>query len=93
MNRPAALDPVWGLEGFAAAMVVAGFVVLGLTWRLVARLTAVPYQLPYLVSGGLGGFALIVTGSTLAYVQLSRRLAAEECTRLQEIASAVEAMA
>lgn len=42
-----------------AALAAAGFVMLGLAWRGAARTPYVPLQLPWLVSGGVVGLALL----------------------------------
>jgi len=73
----------WACGGF----VVAGFIAMILGWRGAAGTLAVPFQIPYLVSGGSGGLALVVTGGGLLYVQLSRQLAAEERRAIDAILS------
>ena len=55
------------------AMIVAGFVLLLLAWMSTARTVYVPLQVPHIVSGGLGGLALIGLGAGLFYVQWGRR--------------------
>ena len=55
------------------ALIATGFLVLLLTWVGAARTAYVPLQIPHLVSGGLGGLALIGLGSVLIYVQWGRR--------------------
>ena len=47
------------------ALTIAGFVLIGLAWRGAAATLSVPDQLPYLVSGGFAGLALVVTGAGL----------------------------
>jgi hypothetical protein len=64
--------------GIQAAIVlllltVAGFVMLGLSWRGGARTPYVPLQLPWLVSGGMAGLALIGMGLGAWSVHLGRR--------------------
>lgn len=61
-----------------AALTVGGFVMIALGWRVAARTLFVPFQTPALVSGGLGGLALILVGTGLSYAQITRRLAASE---------------
>jgi hypothetical protein len=60
------------------ALVAAGFVALALGWRAAARAAYVPLQVPALVSGGVGGLALIGAGLALLEVQAARRHAARE---------------
>ena len=42
-----------------AAIAIAGFVMFGLAWRGGARTPYVPLQLPWFVSGGMAGLALL----------------------------------
>ena len=62
----------------AAGLVLAGFGAFALGWRGAAATLDVPVQVPYLVSGGLAGLALILAGVVLVLVQLGRREAADE---------------
>src|SRR5205823_2802726 len=56
-----------------AAIVLAGLVAFGLAWRGAAAEMLVARQLPWLVSGGLGGLGLVATGSTLLAIHHRRR--------------------
>jgi hypothetical protein len=60
------------------AVAGAGFVAIFLGWLIASRTRFVPHQVPALVSGGLGGLALILIGGGLFAVQDRRRLAALE---------------
>lgn len=51
-------------------LVVAGLALFVFTWGRVAGLTSVPLQLPYIVSGGLTGLALVLVGLTLVNVHV-----------------------
>lgn len=66
--------PIMTFVGIGVA--AAGFVVILFAWGKVAAQTAVPLQLPYLVSGGLVGLALVMVGVTLVNVQAKREDAA-----------------
>jgi hypothetical protein len=68
-----------------AGLVVAGFVSIALAWRLTARSLHVALQTPAVVSGGLGGLALIALGAGLATTQVGRRLAAQERAELEAV--------
>lgn len=59
------------LFGLAA---VAGLVSLAVTWALVDATPLVAKQLPLLISGGLGGLALMIAGVTLASALAERPL-------------------
>jgi len=97
MNRPDwTRDPLVPSLLLYGALVVAGFAAIGLGWRVAARTLVVPYQVPALVSGAMGGFALIALGVGLAAIQTERRLAAQERAEtedvLDEAAALVEAL-
>lgn len=97
MNRPAwTRDPLAPGLALFAAIVLAGFVSIGLGWRVAARTLVVPFQVPALVSGGMGGLALVVLGAGLAHIQVGRRLAAQERAEtedlLDEAATLMDAM-
>lgn len=78
-QRPAWLrDPVAPSLLLFAALVVAGFVGIAIGWKVAARTLFVPFQTPALVSGALGGLALVLLGAGLASIQVGRRLAAAE---------------
>ena len=71
-------DPA--LPGLATMV---GLVLLGVgaivyAWYGAARVIYVPLQLPEVVSGGIGGLALIGVGLTLFDLQIGRRYAAHE---------------
>ncbi|HWA65620.1 MAG TPA: hypothetical protein VG899_04545 [Mycobacteriales bacterium] len=84
MKRPADNPALPSLLLFAG-MVVAGFVAMGLGWRVAARTLNVAVQVPAVVSGGLGGLVLIVIGTGLFVAQLGRAAAAEERTDLDDV--------
>jgi hypothetical protein len=68
-----------------AGMVVAGFVAMGLGWRVAARSLNVAAQLPAIISGGLGGLVLIVIGTGLFVAQMGRVSGAAESTDMHEV--------
>lgn len=96
MTRPSWLrDPAAPSLLLFAGLVLAGFAAIGLGWRVAARTLSVPLQVPALVSGGLGGVALVLLGAGLVSTQAGRRLAAQERVQtealLDELAAAVAA--
>jgi nitrate reductase gamma subunit len=74
-------DPVAVIALVGVVLVVAGFAAMLLGWRGAAATLSVPLQLPYLVSGGIGGIALIGLGLSLCNLAASRREAAREIVR------------
>lgn len=72
-----------------ALVAIGGFVAIGLGWRIAARTLFVPFQVPAMLSGGLGGLALVMTGAALLNAQVSRRLAAAERAETEAILEAV----
>lgn len=97
MTRPAwTRDPATpGLVLFGA-FVVGGFVAIALGWRVAARTLYVALQVPALVSGALGGLALVALGAAFLTTQAGRRLAAQERAEtdalLDEVAGLVAAV-
>lgn len=61
-----------------SVVVVVGFALVVLGYRGAAALLFVPFQVPYLVSGGVIGLALVGSGLALLGVHLDRTEAAEE---------------
>jgi hypothetical protein len=59
-------------------LILAGFGAVLFGWRGAARAAYVPLQVPALVSGGVGGLALIGVGVALLDIQSARRHAARE---------------
>ena len=78
-------DPFARSMLFAAVLVAGGLVAIGLGWRGVARSVLLPEQLAFLVSGGIGGLALVFTGSAVAAVQSSRYWSARERRNLDAV--------
>jgi hypothetical protein len=85
----------WIRDGWASGMVLgfglvlAGFVAVGLAWRGTSRTTIPSTQVGYMVSGGIGGLALIATGLGLWRVQAARLDRAVEQERTTELLARV----
>jgi hypothetical protein len=71
-------DPALPGLALMVGLVLAGFGAMALGWVGAARTIYVPLQFPGLVSGGIGGLALIGVGTALFDLQLARRDAARE---------------
>lgn len=71
-------------------VVVAGFALLAIAWMRTSVEPSVSVQMPYLVSGALGGIGLIVIGSVLTHVLLGRGI---ELARGRAVAGVVSALA
>ena len=88
-------DPAFASLALFAGVVVAGFVTIGIGWRVAARTLFVPAQVPAIISGGLAGVALVLVGAGLVTVQAERRANALERAQtedlLDEAAALVEA--
>lgn len=89
------LSPVPTYLGIAVA--VLGFLLIAIAWGAVAGQTNVALQMPYLVSGGITGLALVMVGLTVVSVAARRRDAVlrEQQTALladalRELGAAVE---
>lgn len=67
----------------------AGFALIGIAWAKVAALTQVWQQMPYLMSAGLPGLGLVMTGLVIVNVSARRQDAA---ARARQMAALAEAM-
>ena len=67
----------------AVALIVGGFVMVGLGWRGAAATLFVPSQVAFGVSGGMVGVALIGTGLGVLIVQMTRLSTARRSRDLQ----------
>lgn len=77
------VSPILTYVGIAVA--AAGFVVIMITWGKVGALTVVPFQMPYLLSGGLVGLCLVMTGLTLISVNAKRQDASARERQLGQV--------
>jgi len=57
----------------ATALIGAGFLLIVLAWNGAASVDYVQGQVPYIISGGLGGLAMVGAGLALAVVQSNRQ--------------------
>lgn len=73
--------------GFAAA----GFLLIVMGWNGAAGVDYVQGQVPYLLSGGVGGLGLIGVGLMLAVVQEMRRTSAETAARIDALTELIAA--
>ena len=81
MRKWATSSPV----SVGALLCVAGFVALFLAWNGAAEKDFVQGQLPYVISGGMVGLALVGCGLTVINVQARRADQAEMLNRLEAI--------
>lgn len=85
----------WGKLGGHLAIVycLAGFVLIFLGWNGAASYDNVSAQMPYLVSGGIGGLALVVVGAGLMVAQSNRADRAVLQGTLEDVRDSLERMA
>lgn len=72
------------------AVVAVGFGLLAYTWVRVAALTAVPFQIPYLVSGGMTGLALILVGLVAVNIHVKLRHAARRDRQIAQLSELLD---
>ena len=83
--RPLSPTPTYLGIGVAAL----GFVLIAVAWGQVAGETNVALQMPYLISGGLFGLALVLVGLTVVKVAAKRRVAALRQQQTELLADAL----
>lgn len=71
-------DPLVVSVATAVAMVIAGFAAIAVGWRGAAAEVGVWRQVPYAVSGAIGGLGLVGLGLAVVDLQFDRRAAARE---------------
>lgn len=79
--------PVQVAVGFAAA----GFVLITLGWNGAANVDYAQGQLPYLISGGVAGLALVLVGLTLLVIHELKHSTAQLLAGLERSAEAAAA--
>ena len=72
------------------AITIAGFVLLLIAWGQVAGETQVSLQLPYLVSAGLTGLALVMVGLTVVTIASEQRDAAARDRQMDQLVSILD---
>ena len=80
-------SPLPTLIGVAVA--AAGFALIGIGWAKVAALTEVWQQMPYLLSAGLPGLGLVMTGLVLVNVSARRQDGAARARQTETLAEAL----
>ena len=85
ITDPASLIPTY--VGVVVALV--GFALIGYAWAKVAGLVDVWKQMPYLVSAGLPGLGLVMTGLVIVNVSARRQ---DSAARARQMATLTEAM-
>jgi hypothetical protein len=71
---------------------LAGFLLLFVGWARVAGLTNVSQQMPYVMSAGLPGLGLVMSGLVLVNVATRRRDAAERLRQIETMTAAVRVL-
>jgi hypothetical protein len=89
-DRVPALRPLSPVPTYIGiAICVVGFALIAFTWGAVAGETNVGLQMPYLVSGGISGLALVMVGLTVVSVAARRRDAVLREQQTQLLADAL----
>jgi len=86
----AILDPASTVPTIAGVVIAAiGFGLIGLGWAKVAGLTEVWQQMPYLLSAGLPGLGLVMSGLVVVNVSARRQDAAARARQTAMLAEAL----
>lgn len=84
--RPAAPTWVW----LSVVVAVVGFVLIAVAWGAVSDESEVYRQLPYVVSGGIVGMAMVMVGLTVLNVATRQRDAAERERQIDRLVDVIE---
>jgi hypothetical protein len=80
------LEPSSRIPTYIGVLVVAvGFALIGIAWARVAGTLNVGLQLPFLVSAGFTGLALVMVGLILINIAAKRQDAAERARQLDRL--------
>ena len=83
-------SPVLTILGILGVAV--GFVLIAVAWGKVAAETNVALQLPYLVSAGITGLALVMVGLLVVNLSVKRREAAERREQMAQLAEILQSV-
>lgn len=84
------LDPASTIPTYVGVLVaIVGFVLIGIGWARVAGLVDVWRQMPYLLSAGLPGLGLVMTGLVIINVSARRQ---DGAARARQMALLTEAL-
>lgn len=86
--RGAVRDPFVVSVALLVAIVACGFAALALAWRGATGTSVAGEQVPFAVSGGLGGLGLVGFGAGVLEIQLRRRAAASRLGALDRAITA-----
>jgi hypothetical protein len=86
VKKLAFLAPTSSVPTIAGIVIAAvGFVLIGVSWSEVAAQTNVALQLPYLVSAGITGLALVMVGLLVINISVKRQEAAQRREQMSEL--------
>lgn len=74
-------------------LVVVGFAVIAYSWGRVAGEDSVAFQLPYIISGGVGGLGILLVGLTVINVTAKQRDAVERQRQLDVLSEILDRIA
>jgi hypothetical protein len=86
--EPASLVPTY----VGIVVIAVGFALIGIAWARIAALTDVALQMPYLVSAGFTGLALVMVGLIIVNVAAKRQDSAERTRQLQTLAETFQSL-
>ena len=85
ITDPSSSGPIY----LGVLVVAVGFVLLVIGWADVAGTVDVGRQMPYLMSTGLPGLALVMVGLVLVSVSISRKDSAERARQMSALTEAL----
>jgi len=87
LSRLAVLSPTSPVGTIlGVVLIAAGFGLIAIAWSEIAAQTDVAFQLPYLVSAGITGLALVIIGVLIINLSVKRQDAAERRQQMSQLA-------
>ena len=86
--EPSSLVPTY----LGVAVIAVGFALIGVAWAQIAALTNVALQMPYLVSAGFTGLALVMLGLIVVNIAAKRQDAAGRARQMQTLTETFQAL-
>jgi len=76
--------------GAGVGITAAGLVLITIAWGRTAALTNVALQVPYVISAGFTGLALVIVGLVIVNVSIKAQISRQRTAQLMELRELIE---